>query len=95
MSLRNLTQAREGAAKSLKLSLMGCDLSANFTAELAELLTPYKGKFGQGCPVSVVYLHEEARAEVTLGDAWRVSPADDLIQNLKDRYGTERVVLDY
>jgi DNA polymerase-3 subunit alpha len=93
--VRNLTQAREGAAKSLKLSLMGCDLSANFTAELAELLTPYKGKFGQGCPVSVVYLHEEARAEVTLGDAWRVSPADDLIQNLKDRYGAERVVLDY
>jgi DNA polymerase-3 subunit alpha len=93
--VRDITKARASIAKGLKLQLMGCDLKEDFTSELADLLTPYKGRFGEGCPVSIVYLHESAKAEVTLGDAWRVSPADDLIQNLRDHYGNERVVLDY
>jgi len=95
VDVRDIAQARQQAVKRLKLRLIGADLGDNFTAELAELLTPYRGGPGQGCPISIAYVREEAEAEVTLGDAWRVSPADDLIQNLRDRYGNERVFLDY
>jgi len=91
----DMAQARERAIKRLKLRLVGADLADNFTDELAQLLTPFKGRPGEGCPIAVAYVCEEAEAEVTLGDAWRVLPDDDLIQNLRDRYGNERVVLDY
>jgi len=58
-------------------------------------LTPYRGKPGQGCQVSVAYIRQDAQAEVTLGDEWRVLPADELIQNLRDCYGADQVSLDY
>ncbi|MFT7090691.1 MAG: DNA polymerase-3 subunit alpha [Candidatus Azotimanducaceae bacterium] len=91
----DIAQARERAIKRLKVRLVGADLGDNFTDELAQLLTPFKGRPGEGCPIAVAYVHEEAEAEITLGDAWRVMPDDDLIQNLRDRYGNERVLLDY
>jgi DNA polymerase-3 subunit alpha len=91
----DFVEARARSVKRLKLRLMDDDLGENFTDELAQLLTPYKGHTGFGCSISVAYVRAEAEAEVTLGDSWRVSPADDLIQSLRDRYGTERVVLDY
>ncbi len=93
--VKDITRARANTLKQLKLRLLSQDLSANFTTELAELLTPYKGKFGEGCNVTIDYVTEQAEAEVMLGEAWRVAPADDLIQVLQDRYGPERVVLDY
>ena len=91
----DFVQARERSVRRLKLMLVDHDLSTNFTDELAQLLLPYKGRPGEGCRVAVAYQRADAQAEVTLGESWRVSPADDLIQNLKDRYGNEQVVLDY
>jgi DNA polymerase-3 subunit alpha len=91
----DLVDARERSAKCLRLCLQGDDLGGDFTRQLASILAPYKGKFGQGCRVSVAYTRQDAQAQVTLGDAWRVSPCDELIQNLRDRYGTDQVQLDY
>ncbi|HIG41615.1 MAG TPA: DNA polymerase III subunit alpha [Gammaproteobacteria bacterium] len=91
----DLVQARERSVKRLRLSLNGMKLKDNFTSELAEILEPFKGQAGRGCPVSIAYTRANAQAEVTLGDAWRVSPDDDLIQNLRDRYGADQVILDY
>lgn len=93
--VKTITQARQMAAKRLQVHLVESELRDNFVDELANLLTPYRGVAGQGCSISISYERDDAAAEVTLGDAWRVSPADDLIQNLRDRYGNERVVLDY
>ena len=56
------------------------------------MLQPY---IGEGCRVSIVYQRNDAVAEVSLGDAWRVSPDDQLIQNLRDRYGADQVQFDY
>ena len=53
------------------------------------------GRPGRGCQVAIDYVRDEASVDISLGDAWRVSPDDDLIQILKDHYGNERVVLDY
>jgi DNA polymerase-3 subunit alpha len=91
----DLVDARERSAKCLRLCLQGDKLGADFTGQLAKLLMPFKGSAGQGCRVSVAYTRQDAQAQVMLGDAWRVLPSDELIQNLRDCYGTEQVRLDY
>ncbi|MFT4714088.1 MAG: DNA polymerase-3 subunit alpha, partial [Candidatus Azotimanducaceae bacterium] len=88
----DLLEARERSIKCLRLSLNGSVLDTGFCQELAGLLLPYKGV---GCRVSIQYQRSDAVAEVSLGDAWRVSPDDQLIQNLRDRYGTDQVQFDY
>jgi DNA polymerase-3 subunit alpha len=88
----DLLEARERTIKCLRLSLNETRLDAGFSEELARLLQPYKG---EGCRVSIEYQRNDAVAEVSLGDAWRVSPDDQLIQNLRDRYGADQVQFDY
>ena len=91
----DLTQARERSIRALQLSLATVDLEDGFTLDLAKILKPFVLGPGLGCRVSIAYKHPQAQADVLLGDAWRVSPHDDLIQNLRDRYGTKSVLLDY
>ena len=95
VEVSELMEARERSIKRLHLSLFDHALKQDFVVELADLLTPWRGASGEGCPVSIAYIRNDAEAEVNLGDSWRVKPADDLIQSLRDRYGPETVKLDY
>ena len=89
----DLLQARERGVKRMLLSLDGRRLAGDFSTRLAAILEPYSG--GEGCPVVIDYTGSEARAEVRLGERWRVTPHDDLIQELRDQFGREVVRLDY
>jgi DNA polymerase-3 subunit alpha len=91
----NLVDARENNLTKLKVKLCNHSISDDFSGELAGILTPFKGLGGAGCRVAVEYMRADARAEVILGEAWRVKPDDELIQNLRDRYGADQVHLDY
>ncbi|MEX2489310.1 MAG: DNA polymerase III subunit alpha [Pseudomonadales bacterium] len=91
----NLLEARGRSVRRLTLCLDGEALEEDFSGELARILTPYKDANGQGCPVSIAYSRCDAKAEVLLGDEWRVLPDDELIQSLRDQYGNEQVRLDY
>ncbi|HKI73830.1 MAG TPA: OB-fold nucleic acid binding domain-containing protein, partial [Pseudomonadales bacterium] len=93
--IMDLAEARERSIKRLKLSLDDQGLSGDFTGELAALLSPFCGAPGEGCPVAISYLRSDAQVEVLLGENWRVQPAEDLIQNLRDHYGSDHVQLDY
>ncbi len=91
----DLAQAREVSAKRLTLDVIAAGLAPEFTADLAALLTPYKGVNGSGCPVSINYASELATAEILLGDEWKVTPEDELIQTLRERFGATHVNLRY
>jgi len=95
----DLIEARERSVKRLRLCLSEEDLQGKFYTELAGILSPYTRsnslRPGFGCLVAIDYSRKNAQAEVTLGEAWRVCPDDDLIQNLRDRYGEQRVLIDY
>ena len=58
---------------------------------MAGLLKQYRG----GCPVTVEYQRTDAAALLRLGDEWRVEPADDLLQGLRDQLGKDSVSLHY
>ncbi|HAK53579.1 MAG TPA: DNA polymerase III subunit alpha [Gammaproteobacteria bacterium] len=91
----SMEQARVKSVKKLKLNVDQQSLAPDFVKELASILAPFKGYDGQGCPVVVEYCRMEASAEVVFGDEWRGEPTDDLMQDLRNRYGPERVNLHY
>ena len=90
----NLVQARARAAKKLMLRFDCASVHEDFATELADILAPFKG-LDAGCPFAVEYCREEASGEVILGDEWRVQVEDDLLENLRERFGSERVSLQY
>lgn len=91
--IHNLLEARERAVKRMLVRLNSRDLGVDFSNQLASILEPYRGS--GGCRVVIAYSRDDACAEVLLGDEWRVQPHDDLMQQLQDHYGAERVDLDY
>jgi DNA polymerase-3 subunit alpha len=86
--LYDINQAREQFARGLQLTWD----NATATTQLAEVLTPFKKG---GCPVSIAYSSEQARATVQLGDDWRVHPTDELIARLKTLLGADAVEIRY
>ncbi len=77
----DLAAARARFARGIRLSLNG-DLSAGGAAaqRLRELLAPHRNGT---CPVRVCYRAGDAVAELRLGDDWRVTPDDALIEALR------------
>jgi DNA polymerase III subunit alpha len=82
--LMDLRAARERFARQLRLSMNG-EASA---ARLRQLLEPYRHGT---CPVAVRYVNGTAACEVRLGDEWRVSPDDTLVESLSDWLRPENV----
>ncbi|MET0217573.1 MAG: DNA polymerase III subunit alpha [Burkholderiales bacterium] len=71
----DLATARDKFARCMRITCNG----GSDGQRLKEVLGPYRnGK----CPVSVVYINGSARCEIELGDAWRVSLKDGLIEGL-------------
>ncbi len=91
----DVVDARQNCLSKLKLNVFASTIDEDFSEELAAILLPFKGFDGDGCLVALEYTGPDARAEVLLGDAWRVRPDDVLIQSLRDRYGSDQVYLDY
>lgn len=87
----SLEEARTGLADSLRLKVAGEALKGDRLRWLAELCSKHKG----ACPVTVDYSGEQARALLQFGDAWRIDPADTLIQALRDQFGRDNVFLHY
>ena len=92
--LWDLAGARTQFARGIRLALNG-DARANGAAlvgRLRELLAPYRNG---SCPVKVCYANGKAIAELKLGEAWRVTPADALIDELKAWLKPENVEVVY
>ncbi|AKH70273.1 DNA-directed DNA polymerase III PolC [Spongiibacter sp. IMCC21906] len=91
-SVRSLAEAREQNAKELVLSLSSDRLLASNVEQLKGALTVAKG--GR-CPVVVQYQRPEGYARLRFGEEWKILPKDELLQRLRDDYGTNNVVINY
>jgi DNA polymerase-3 subunit alpha len=91
-SVRSLLQARQNYAAELMIELRDDMVDEAFIDHLQQLLR----HAGEGqCPVSVLYSQAENRARIPFGSDWRVSPSDELIQQLQDYCGSGSVSLAY
>ena len=103
--LYDFDSARSRYAKNIKLYCNG----SSSGAKLKEILAPYlrscngrtaghggnKNSVEQYCPVWVVYRNHCALCELELGEAWRVSLEESLIQSLEAHFKTENVEIVY
>lgn len=87
-----LMELREAHAKRLILKLGVQSNAAVMVDQLQLLLKPY---VGGSCPVVIHYSGKEAQCHLVLGQSWRVSPASELIQQLRHCCGDESVMLEY
>ncbi len=91
-SLRSLEQARQNYASDLTIEVDASRVDERFTDTLERTLA---GAGGGSCPVSLIYRQPNNLARIRLGPRWQVVPSDELLQELREVVGTERVFLQY
>ena len=97
LKITDINQARERYAKRLVISLesrMGAD---GMVADLAAALTPFRNG---GCPVWISYRNaynngSSIKADLPLGQEWRVRPTDELLHRLAGLVGEDHVKVVY
>jgi len=90
-NLYSMEQARETFARSIQLVWNALD-NDGFVAKLAAVLEPFKGG---NCPVGIAYTSKVAKADLQLGDEWRVHPTDELVARLRLLLGSGAVEVKY
>ncbi|MCE3252473.1 MAG: polymerase subunit alpha [Cellvibrio sp.] len=96
-NLRLLAEVRQEKVRELWLELESGALPASFSRELGEMLEPYRQTPQQEarCAIVVDYSRSDARAQLRFGNQWNVRPEDELLQRLRDSYGSSRIRLVY
>lgn len=89
---RTITEARRIYAKELTIAVAGNHVDERFAEQLGEYLS--SAKSGE-CPVTLLYSQRDNFARLTLGEQWKIDPSDELLQQLRDVYGSEQVALSY
>lgn len=86
-----LEDARTSLAESLRVKVDAGALQGDRLRWMAELFGRHRG----GCPITLDYSSQSARAMLQFGDQWKIDPADNLIQALRDQFGRDNVFLNY
>jgi DNA polymerase III subunit alpha len=96
-NLRLLADVRQEKVRELLLELESGILPVGFVRDFAELLEPYRQSPQQDarCGLVIDYVRSDARAQIRLAPQWNIRPEDELLQRLRDAYGSHRVRLIY
>ncbi|MDH5547699.1 MAG: DNA polymerase III subunit alpha [Gammaproteobacteria bacterium] len=90
--IMDIDQARGQYSKRLRIKLNYANNNSEFFRQLSEALSPFKeGK----CPVSINLPIMGARGTYHFGQAWKITPTDELMKRLKKIAGEEAVELEY
>jgi DNA polymerase-3 subunit alpha len=92
--LYSMEQAREIFARAIVLNWDSRQWPSerSFVDALAEILRPFRGGL---CPVSIEFAKTEAKANLQLGDDWRVYPSDELLTRLRRLLAMDAVQVRY
>ena len=91
-AIYDIEQAREHFAKRLRVSVNEDKASNGFVPALQHVLQPFREGV---CPVVIDYQRQDARAEIPLGQDWRVHPTDELLHRLRELAGEQDVEIIY
>ncbi|PSW41607.1 DNA polymerase III subunit alpha [Photobacterium leiognathi subsp. mandapamensis] len=88
----DISEAREKHLRGLAISVTEQQIDEQFFARFSQVLEPHRAGT---VPVNVYYQRSNARAKLTLGTEWRITPADQLISDLKTLLGDKQVELEF
>jgi DNA polymerase-3 subunit alpha len=88
-AVRSLADERGRHASELRITIDSAEADDQFRDFLRRALAAAPGE----CPVSLHYRQQEQCADLRLGDAWRISPSEELLEELRRRLGRDRVTL--
>ncbi|EHK7540892.1 DNA polymerase III subunit alpha [Vibrio cholerae] len=88
----DLGSAREKFARGLSISILQSQIDQQFFERFSHILEPHRAGT---VPVNVYYQRPDARARLTLGIEWRVTPSDTLLDELKQLLGHDQVELEF
>ncbi|WP_394248008.1 DNA polymerase III subunit alpha [Vibrio profundi] len=88
----DLGSAREKYARGLSISIDESQIDGQFFERFSQILEPHRAGT---VPVNVYYQRADARARLTLGTEWRVTPSDTLLDELKQLLGNGQVELEF
>lgn len=88
----DLGSAREKFARGLSVSISQSQINGQFFERFSQILEPHRAGT---IPVNVYYQRPDARALLTLGTEWRVTPSDTLLDELKQLLGSDQVELEF
>jgi len=88
----DIEAARERYARGLTLQLNADKMNDTFMGKFMDTLEPYRAGT---CPINIYYQRADARAKLTLGVEWRVSPTDELLYGLELMLGSGNVDLEF
>nr|AAC44578.1 DNA polymerase III holoenzyme alpha subunit [Vibrio cholerae C6706] len=88
----DLGSAREKFARGLSISILQSQIDQQFFGRFSHILEPHRAGTA---PVNVYYQRPDARARLTLGTEWRVTPSDTLLDELKQLLGHDQVELEF
>ncbi|MGF1732943.1 DNA polymerase III subunit alpha [Photobacterium kasasachensis] len=88
----DISEAREKHLRGLAISVTERQIDEQFFERFSQVLEPHRAGT---VPVNVYYQRSNARAKLTLGTEWRVTPADQLITDLKVLLGDKQVELEF
>jgi DNA polymerase-3 subunit alpha len=93
MSAREVLEiedARARHARGLRVKVTQSEMADRFMRNLPEILTPHRAGV---CPVHICYRRSGAQGQLTLGTEWRVTPTDQLLNELRAQVGKQDVEL--
>ncbi|NRA84144.1 MAG: DNA polymerase III subunit alpha [Gammaproteobacteria bacterium] len=84
----DIATARERFATALDIKVSANQINKDFFKQFTQALEPFQ--FG-ALPVNIYYSRVEATAQLQLGTQWRVTPDDELLENLRILLGNKQV----
>ncbi|QQE43669.1 DNA polymerase III subunit alpha [Hafnia alvei] len=90
--LMDISEAREKYARGLAISLTDRQIDDQLLNRLRDSLEPHRSGT---IPVHLYYQRDNARAKLRFGAAWRVTPTDRLLVDLRTLVGNEQVELEF
>ncbi len=91
-NIYTIEQARSIYAKYLRLELTPTDTNQTLLNTIKTALQPFRGG---NCPVQIHYQHPDAKANLKLDNAWNIIPNDNVLTELKQTLGEDKVTFVY
>ncbi len=91
-AIDSLSSIRSRFARRLKINLVSAEEAALQMNRLSELIQPFRG--GR-CEVVISYQSQQAEAQLVLGENWRVSLCEELLEQLRQACRTDQFAVEY